>query len=294
MSDWYFPKSSPRPVKDGIKAASKRGAIGEQWWSKRFLDTLHQMGMDNRLARGRTYARKGQVMRLDISKGVVTAAVQGSVSKPYQISISISQWNEKEWKNVISAIGKQALYSAQMLAGEMPHEIEEIIEKAGTILFPKDGRDLKTNCSCPDYANPCKHIAAVYYILAEQFDKDPFLIYAMRGMGKDNLLDALRQERGMLEPEMPDEVPPIQEVTCPVVSGTGFFSMRKSLDCIDVHLTRQAEVKGGLIRSLGPSPGKVGKNDVADLIAKAYVIAPEYVSQLVHGNLEKDSLDEKD
>ena len=294
MSYWYFPKSSPRPVKDGIKTASKRGAIGEQWWSKRFIDALHQMGMDNRLARGRTYARKGQVMRLDISGGVVTAAVQGSTSKPYQISISISHWNEKEWKNVLSAISEQALYSAQMLAGEMPHEIEEIVEKAGAILFPRDGRDLKTSCSCPDYANPCKHIAAVYYILAEQFDKDPFLIFAMRGMGKDNLLDALRQERGMAEPEMPDENPLIPEVTRPVVTGAGFFSMRQPLDCIEIHLTRQAEVKGGLIRSLGPSPGKIGKNDVADLIAKAYVIAPEYVSRLVHGNLEKDGRDEKD
>jgi len=291
MSYGYYPKSSPRAVKDGIKVTSKRGAIGEQWWSKRFLDALKRMGMDSRLARGRSYARKGQVMRLSVTDGIVEAAVQGSSSRPYLVSIRMNQWDKKGWNNVTSAIAEQALYSAQMLAGEMPHEIEEAIEKAGLVLFPKNGHDLKTTCSCPDSANPCKHIAAVYYILAEQFDQDPFLIFAMRGKGKEDLLDALRQERGVGDEEESQNEPEDPGVFIPELTASGFYSLRRSLDDSAVNLTRQAEVKGGLIRSLGPSPCKIGKHDVAEIIARAYEIAPQYVSRLVHGE-ENDGMNE--
>ena len=281
--DYYYPKSSPRPVKDGIKASSKRGAIGEQWWSKRFLDALHQMGMDNRLARGRTYARKGQVMKLSVNDGVVDAEVQGSRTRPYEITIGIRQWDETKWNKVVSAIADQAIYSAQMLAGEMPCEIEEIVKNAGLFLFPK-GDDLDTDCSCPDYANPCKHIAAVYYILAEQFDKDPFLIFAMRGKSKEDLLEALRVERGEGSEEEVYKEKIIKEKSFPELTVEGFFTMRRSHEDIPIYLTRSAEVKGGLIRSLGASPCRIGKYDLAELITLAYEIAPAYVSGLVHGD----------
>ena len=282
MSGWYYPKSSPKPVKNGIAVSSKRGAIGEQWWSKRFLEALNRMGMENRLARGRTYARKGQVIRLDAKEGGVEAAVQGSSSKPYSITISLKQWDKKGWNSVISAIADQALYSAQMLSGEMPHEIEAVVEKAGFCLFPKNGTDLRTTCSCPDYANPCKHIAAVYYILAERFDMDPFLIFEMRGKDKEELLEALRIERGGGEEEKLPE-PAAIESPVPEITASHFFTMRTPADRFPVHLTREAEVKGGLFRSLGPSPCMIGKENVSDILSKVYEIAPAYVSWLVHG-----------
>lgn len=283
MSGWYYPKSSPKPVKNGIAVSSKRGAIGEQWWSKRFLEALNRMGMDNRLARGRTYARKGQVMRLTVKDGTVEAAVQGSSSRPYTITISLKQWDTKGWSSVITHIADQALYSAQMLAGEMPHEIEGIVDKAGFSLFPKNGTDLRTTCSCPDYANPCKHIAAVYYILAERFDKDPFLIFEMRGKNKEELLAALRDERGGEEEETEPE-PEVTEIPAPELSVQNFFSMKTPGDRFPVHLTREAEVKGGLFRSLGPSPCMIGKVAVSDILSQVYEIAPAYVSRLVHGD----------
>lgn len=248
------------------------------------------MGMENRLARGRTYARKGQVSRLVVKEGYVEAAVQGSSSRPYSITISIKQWDLKGWGNVISAIADQALYSAQMLTGEMPHEIEEIVEKAGFSLFPKDGTDLRTTCSCPDFANPCKHIAAVYYILAERFDKDPFFIFEMRGKKKEELLEALRLERGGDKEEILPE-PAAIESPVPEVTVSHFFTMKTPADRFPVHLTREAEVKGGLFRSLGPSPCMVGKENVSDILSPVYEIAPAYVSRLVHGtaNHERDN-----
>jgi uncharacterized Zn finger protein len=117
MGWYYYPKSSPRAVKDGIKVKSTRGAIGEQWWSKRFIDSLNRMGMDSRLARGRSYARKGQVTRLEIQSGVVHASVQGSHPRPYQVEIRLKVWDENQWKRVISEIAGQALFAAGLLAG---------------------------------------------------------------------------------------------------------------------------------------------------------------------------------
>lgn len=286
MEWYYYPKSSPRAVKDGIKVKSKRGAIGEQWWSKRFLDALNRMGMDTRLARGRSYARKGQVTQLDIRGGGAFASVQGSMARPYQVEIRLKAWDEKQWKKVISEIAGQALYAAELLAGEMPHEIEEIVKKSGVHLFPVSGKDLETGCDCPDYANPCKHIAAVYYILAERFDTDPFLIFAMRGKEKEDLLGDLRSERGTATPEEPPVSQPVNTLVpeIPPASGApGFFDLRSSLDDFKVHLTSGPEVKGALLRRLGPSPLFIGKKNFSDLIASVYEFGPEHVRRIVHG-----------
>ncbi|MFH0967975.1 MAG: SWIM zinc finger family protein [Methanobacteriota archaeon] len=294
MSWEYYPKSTPRAVKDGIKVKSKRGDIGEQWWSKRFLDALNRMGMDSRLARGRNYARRGQVSRLEITDGVAYASVQGSKPRPYQVEIKLKPWDKKTWSTVIAEIAGQALYAAELLAGEMPHEIEEVVQAAGVKLFPDKSRDLDTDCDCPDYANPCKHIAAAYYILAERFDTDPFLIFAMRGKGKEELLDELRKERGAAEPEIiPAQVPKLatgQEAPVPL-TATGFYDLRRSLDDFEVHLTAGPEVKGAILRRLGPSPFIIGKMNFCDLISPVYEFGPEYVRRSIHG--EKDDQSER-
>jgi len=286
MGWYYFPKSSPRPVKDGIRTKSKRGSIGEKWWSKRFIEALHRMGMDSRLARGRTYARKGQVTRISIQKGVVHASVQGSQARPYQVSIALRPWDEKQWKTVITAIANQALYAARLLSGEIPHEIEEIVDKTGTHLFPDSKHDLKTDCDCPDYANPCKHIAAVYYILAERFDEDPFLIFAMRGKNKEQLLEELRNERGTSEEEPVAESASMSPDLPVPRTAAGFYGLNASLDDFQVHPTAHPEVAGALLRRLGPSPLFIGKKNFSDLIVQVYEFAPSYVRSMIHGEEE--------
>jgi len=224
-------------------------------------------------------------MKLSIIDGIVEAKVQGSMARPYEITIRIKRWDDKEWKRVIKEISEQALYSAQMLTGEIPPEIESVVEKAGLWFFPKDCNDLKATCSCPDYANPCKHIAAVYYILAEQFDDEPFLIFAMRGKNKDDLLDALREERGSMEcveEQSRDSSPTIHEVI--ELPTSGFYNLRASLDDFSVSLTTGPEVKGGLLRSLGPSPFFIGKKNMSELLVEAYEAGSMYVQRLVHGD----------
>ena len=184
--------SGPIAVEGGIKARSKRGAIGEQWWSRRFIAVLESYGMSGRLQRGRNYARRGQVLEFSLAAGKVTARVQGSRPQPYRVTITVLPLTAAQWREVESRLAAQALFRARLLAGEMPAEIEQVFADGGTPLFPASARDLTMNCNCPDWGVPCKHLAAVCYVLAEAFDDDPFAMLAWRGKGRDDLLAALR------------------------------------------------------------------------------------------------------
>lgn len=188
----YPPKSTPRVAADGIRAKSRSGDIGASWWSRRFVAVLESYGIGARLTRGKSYARSGQVLELDIAPGVVTARVQGSRPKPYEVRIALAPLSAGEWERLDAALAGEALYLAALLAGEMPHEIEQVFAAAKLSLFPPGRNALTTSCSCPDWSNPCKHLAAAYYILAERFDEDPFLILAWRGRGREELLRSLR------------------------------------------------------------------------------------------------------
>jgi uncharacterized Zn finger protein len=148
-----------------------------------------------RLNRGRSYAREGQVLSLDEVDGAVHARVQGSRPKPYRVTIKLRALSEAQWDAVIDALAGQALFAAQLLAGEMPQEIDAVFAAAGSSLFPTTEGELETNCSCPDWANPCKHVAAMHYILGEQIDEDPFLLFRLRGRNQEQVLAALRSRR---------------------------------------------------------------------------------------------------
>jgi uncharacterized Zn finger protein len=187
-----WPPAKPIRVEGGIRARSKRGAIGEQWWSRRFIGALESSGLSSRLARGRSYARAGQVLDFMLSHGKVTAQVQGSRPRPYDVRIAVLPLTTAQWRRVQERLASQALFRAKLLAGEMPHEIEDVFAECGTPLFPRSVTDLDMHCSCPDWGVPCKHLAAVCYVLAEEFDRDPFAMLAWRGKARDDLLTALR------------------------------------------------------------------------------------------------------
>jgi uncharacterized Zn finger protein len=204
MNRWYPPPSRPRPVDSGLKARTSRGEIGSTWWSRRFLDVLESFAMGNRLTRGRTYARKGQVISLDVLPGEVRAMVQGSRVRPYRITIGLATFPELVWAKAEIALSEQALPSAKLLAGEVPPELEELFAAAGAPLFPSKVRELDMRCSCPDWEVPCKHLAATFYLLAEAFDDDPFLILRWRGRDRETLLGRLRELRADVTPDSAD------------------------------------------------------------------------------------------
>jgi uncharacterized Zn finger protein len=191
----YFKPSKPIETDQGIKARSKRGSFAKNWWATRWIKSLEKLVDAGRLRRGRTYARKGQVLSIEETKSGLVARVQGSRRRAYKVSIDIDHLTDAQWEQVTDALAEQAIFTAQLLAGEMPDNIEEAFQAAGVSLFPETEVELMTECSCPDWANPCKHVAAVHYILGEQFDEDPFMIFRLRGRTQEQILAALRAWR---------------------------------------------------------------------------------------------------
>jgi len=189
--DYDFPKSTPRAVRGGIKAQSKRGAFTQNWWAKRWIEVLEGFDIGSRLQRGRAYARSGQVLDIKIETGRVTAKVQGSSPRPYAVRIRVDTLSLSERARLGLALSEQILFVAKLLANEMPQDIEQVFVAAGLSLFPQRSGDLQTECSCPDWSNPCKHVAAVYYLIGEEFDRDPFLLFKLRGIDREQLLAAL-------------------------------------------------------------------------------------------------------
>ena len=267
--DWY-PKSKPRRPANGIKAQSKK--FGQTWWASKWLTALERLVDPARLGRGRSYARSGQVLNIDITPGRVESRVQGSRPSPYKVHIEIKPLSSKEWDKVADAMASQAIFAAKLLAGEMPQDIEQAFAQAGVNLFPASRGDLKTECSCPDWSNPCKHIAAVYYLLGEQFDADPFLIFRLRGKSKDDIMAMLRARRSApalataeIQHKRSTQVAPKEtEPTIPLEEGLSrFWDMASSLDEFQAVI-RAPQVDGAPVKRLG-APG-FWRNSKVDFI----------------------------
>jgi len=267
MSYYYFKPTKPKDAKDGIKARSKRGSFAKNWWAQRWIAALERLVDSGRLSRGRTYARKGQVLSIDETKNGIAARVQGSRKTPYKISIQIAPLTDAEWEKVFDALAEQAIFTAQLLAGEMPQGIEQAFEAANVSLFPTRRNDLQTNCSCPDYANPCKHVAATHYILGERFDEDPFLIFRLRGRTQEQVMEALRQRRaGDAEIEEELEEP---EIAIPLEEQmTQFWECSAPLEGFSVSI-RPPAIEMPLLKRLG-EPSFVSTPGLELLLQGAY------------------------
>ena len=274
MSDWRdWAESRPRLVDGGIRAKSQRGSIGQQWWSRRYIKVLESYGMSGRLSRGRSYARSGQVVAFTLSTGVVTASVQGSRPKPYKVRIEVPALSVAQWRRVEEQLASQALFRAKLLAGEMPHEIEEVFADCGTPLFPDDFDDMDMSCSCPDWGMPCKHLAAVCYVLAEAFDADPFAMLAWRGRGRDELLAALRAAVPAQSASDPANgplagpaAPPLEKCLDSFWSGGLSPARLRAL----TSPTGPATAPDLLLRMFDPPPVQIRGKDLAEILAPAY------------------------
>jgi len=192
----------------------------EAWWVQRWIDLLNSYRFKKRLERGRKYAREGNILSLEYKGSKVTALVQGTADEPYKLSIWLDAFSDEDWNYVIDTLSEEAIYSAQLLAGEMPESIEAVFTANGLSLFPFNLAEVHSKCSCPDPKNPCKHIAAVYYQLGDFFREDPFVLFRLRGRSRDNILEALRQKRQASAPSMEDTDPQAVEETVEVTQVT--------------------------------------------------------------------------
>jgi len=263
---WYKP-APPREVKGGIRAQSKRGAFASKWWGRRWISVLEGFSIGARLGRGRSYARQGQVADLAVEPGLIRASVQGTRPEPYAVEIRLKVLKPAQWKTLLKALHEKPILMANLLAGEMPQTLEELFEQSRLALFPTRHGDLKTECSCPDWSNPCKHIAAVYYILGEAFDQDPFLLLKLRGMGREELFSRL-ETTTKAEDAAPQETPSGESGPLPPDPSLFWKGLQAPVSASES--VRPPPVAAAAVRRLGPFPFWRGREDFMDIMESLY------------------------
>lgn len=274
MSWWYdHEPTRPLDVEGGIRARSTRGEIGESWWAQRWSQALNRLMDSGRLSRGRNYARRGQVLSIDEVGGAVEARVQGSRQRPYRVRIELTVLDDQAWERVLDLLADQAIFAAQLLAGEMPADIEQAFAAAEVSLFPAHSRELVTECSCPDWANPCKHVAAVYFLLGEAFDDDPFMLFRLRGRSQEQILAALRARRTELPGAEVESDPTSSQLqrAAPVPlpeEPDAFWEFGEQLDDL-IFNPRAPAIALGVIQRLG-QPEFV-REDITSVLGSSYL-----------------------
>ena len=193
------------------------------WWGQRFIEALERFTDPGRLGRGRSYASNGRILDYKLANGTVAARVRGSINpyfgvykEPiYKTSITIKAISAADWTRVIRQIASRADLVTKLLLNEMPDTIEDAFSELDLHLLPHSERDFITDCSCPDWSNPCKHIAGVYYLLASALDRDPFVMFELRGLSRDDLRTELAHShlgQILASALVADDVPPVEPV----------------------------------------------------------------------------------
>jgi len=278
------PKSTPVISLTGMPPQAK-----QTWWSQRFISVLESFKMGSRLARGKAYAEEAKVLKLSISSGIVTAMVQGSRKAHYRVNIRLETLSDAAWKQVMYNLTKKAIYAVELLQDKMPKDIEQVFAVANESLFPSRLEELESECDCPDWSNPCKHIAATYYILAQHFDLDPFLIFIWRGRLKTQLLEYLRANWRQGKPKTP----------------TFGIKMRREIDGDEYqrYWFGNADIRESSplnpfsdavpdtnIKKLGEAPVQLDGRDLGEVLREAYQIVSEGVRDWVLNQTEKPKI----
>jgi len=192
---WYYTSSQPYHVKGGLTVKSKRGDIGSSWWSKQIQEGFLSRSYDGYTSRGKNYARKGQVISIKIEEGGILAFVQGSDRTPYKIVVSFDYAgkNSGHGKALVGYLNENYTQFLRMLSGELTEEFSRSIKKNTGFTLVPDGRFTLTPwCSCPDSSKFCKHALAALFILSEQLDEDPMLLFTLAGMDKERVVGEVR------------------------------------------------------------------------------------------------------
>lgn len=270
-SRFFGPTLKQPPPEHGVRLQR----AGTTWWGKRWLEALERVlrGDAGRLSRGRTYARAGRTHDLSVEGGKVSARVTGSRVTPYEVSLALTTLDDATWRTAIGAMARKAQFSAELLAGRMPPQIDEAFAAAGASLFPRTSGELATHCSCPDTAAPCKHVAATHYLLGEALDRDPFLLFELRGRTKAQVLDALRRARASAsasasgpdaslagEPLGASDVP---RVSLGTLRAEDYERPATALPALRFSF-RPPQGDGAVLRQLGAPPGWQAASSPAD------------------------------
>jgi uncharacterized Zn finger protein len=227
------------------------------------------------------------VLDLDIEPGHVSARVQGSRPWPYHVDIRLQTLNDEQWDRVIKRLRRQAIYAAKLLAGDMPQNIEDIFNAADVPLIPRSASDFEMHCTCPDPVIPCKHIAAVHYVLGAEFDRDPFVLFELRGRTKQQIIGALQGRTGGPEMAILPLVPAVNVDTihhAPLDETIDrFWKAQADLTAFSVHIA-PPPTPGRLLARLGPLPLRGLSDDWRRELLDVYRLVSKRASALGRGD----------
>ncbi|NEN87831.1 MAG: hypothetical protein F6K48_02415 [Okeania sp. SIO3H1] len=247
----------------------------KEWWTQQWIDLLNSYRFKKRLERARNYARQGNVLSLEFKDKEIISQVQGTAPEPYKQSLWLDTFSDEDWDYIIETMSQRAIFTAKLLAGEMPQNIEEVFAANGLRLFPFTLDDIHAQCDCPDKARVCKHIAAVYYILGDRFSDDPFLLFQLRGRTKEKILEVLRQKRGQSEEEnstIKEKITREKKPTSATQKYTNFeqfWEYKQQLDSSLVVITPPPSNET-VLDVLGPLPLSTSADTIEDYFKKIY------------------------
>jgi uncharacterized Zn finger protein len=256
---------TPSPLNGTITTQLGNEGLGQQpWWVEQWMELINSYRFKKRLERAWEYARSGNVTSIRFEGRRVHARVQGTDPDPYKVKLWLDVLNDDDWGYVLDALTQKARWSAQLLAGVMPQDIERAFAASGKRLFPFKLQEVRSECSCPDKANPCKHVSAVFYLMGDRFSEDPFVLFQLRGRTRGQLLTDLakrrrkalakqaRQARARGE-EQTDGGIPCQPVHGAITDPTRWWRYGAALDPDLVVITPALEGDTGL-DAAGPLP----------------------------------------
>ncbi len=273
---WYhYTPTVPKSVKDGIRARSKQGDFAQTAAGRQWISLLRSTSWSNRLDRGKRYARMGQVKDFKIARGEVSASVQGTQARPYKITVSLKPFSEKKWERVYTIVAENPLQYALLRAHKLNDDFLDLLSDHGISLLPGSTREIKASCSCPDVANPCKHIAAVIYIVGEALDENPFLLFQMRGQPFEDFLESVRK----LFPQSLSDEEVLTESIHPDMSTGRFWVAGGEFKKIDTF-RRRPDVPCALLRLLGVPKFLPRTKSVQDQLENAYDLVVQSCEKL--------------
>ena len=241
---------------NGITSIGDQGLGQQPWWVEQWMELINGYRFKKRLERAWSYAREGNVTSIRFEGRRVHARVQGTGEDPYKVKLWLDVLSDEDWAYVLEALAQKARWSAQLLAGIMPADIERAFAASGKRLFPFKLQEVRSECNCPDKANPCKHISAVYFLMGDRFSEDPFVLFQLRGRTRTKLLEDLAEQRrkalaSLAEQRAGDAAPP-EETPPPllphpaVLAPALWWRYNRSLDGDLVVITAAMEGDTGL------------------------------------------------
>ncbi len=268
---------NPRRVRGGVRMKRKEGNP-EAWAEQRLWRIAEKAADGEALKEGLEYARGGQTRRIVFEDGKAEASVQGRRTRAYQTVVSLPAYTPEQRAEVIRALGDQARYAAKLLAGELPASIEDVFVPIGLHLFPAGADDVVISCTCKEENQPwCKHAVCVTALLGEKLADDPFLVFELRGIPRDHLVEGLRDVRALTtlgpgpQPVYAAHVTGLTDTpTTPLEETLHQFWRAPKRGPIPSVPVEPPEVSHPLLRRLGPSPFQESRFPLVGLLATCY------------------------